>query len=166
MIICKTGCSKKEKRLIENVLYNTVDLHGDFYVTKDNVRIFLRDNPDIFYSYLNKGDVVVFEENNEEGIGLVTGWSDRSPRKYVKILTKDEVLAGNLLKMINWQTRIDLYAKIKKNNPLLKVFQRNQYQFIGNRGAEVLLMRKYIYHPEIRNVKDETQYDYKIKKNI
>lgn len=144
MLICKCGFSKKEKRFIENALYETVDLYGDFYVTKDNVRIYLRDNSDILFSYLNRGDVIVYDQDNEVGIGLVTGWSDRSLRKYVKILTKDEHLASNLLKIINWNANIDLYAKLKKNNPLVKIFQQNQYAFIGNRGAEILLMRKYI----------------------
>jgi hypothetical protein len=56
---------------------------------------------------------------------------------------------------MNWNVKCDLYAKIKKNNPLLKVFQHNQFQFVGNRGQEILLMRKYISRPEVRNGKDE-----------
>lgn len=155
MIILKQGYNKKDKRFIENVLYDVIDLFGDFYVTKDNVRIYLRDNIDILFKYLMKGDRIVYEENNEKGIALVTGWSDKSPRKYVKVLTKDEHLAGDLLKAMNWNIRYDLYAKIKKNNPLLKVFQRNQYQFLGNRGQEVLLMRKYLARPDNHSGKDE-----------
>jgi len=155
MIIIKQGFDKTEKRLIETVLYDVVDLYGDFYVTKDNVRIYLRDNIDILFKYLKKGDRIVYEQNNENGLIIVTGWSDKSARKYVKVLSKDEQLVGDLLKIMNWNVQCDLYVKIKKNNPLLKIFQRNQYQFVGNRGQEVLLMRKYIARPKSHNGKDE-----------
>lgn len=166
MLILKQGFAKKEKRVIEQMLYDTVDLYGDFYVTKDNIRIYLRDNPDILFSYLNKGDRWVYDESSDKGVAVITGWSDKSPRKYVKLLTKDVHLAGNLLKMINWNVKTDVYAKIKKNNPLLKVFQSNQYAFVGNRGSEVLLMRKYIARPEQVNQKDEEYYDRIPKKKI
>ena len=155
MLICKEGLNKIEKKQISYILSEVCDLYSDFYCTKDNVRIPLRDNPDVLFSYLNKGDVVVYEQDNETGIGLVTGWSDGSARKYVKILTKDEHLASNLLKIINWNANIDLFAKLKKNNPLIKVFQRFGYSFKGDRGSEILLMRQYIYHPQKEYKKDE-----------
>ena len=143
MLKCKESLNKKERKFVGYILDNTCDLYSDFYVTKDNVRIPLRDNPEILYEYLNKGDVIVYEEDNETGIGLVTGWSDKAFRKYVKILTKDEHLASNLLKIINWNANINLYAKLKKNNPLVKIFLHNQYKFKGDRGSEVLLCREY-----------------------
>jgi hypothetical protein len=146
--------SKQEQRFVKNALENNVDLYSDFYVTKDNIRIGIRENSDILFKYLGKGDVIAYEENNENGLALVTGWSDRSPRKYVKILTKDEHLASNLLKIINWNATIDLYAKLKKNNPLIKVFNRNGYSFKGDRGSEILLMRQYVYHPQKEFSKD------------
>lgn len=155
MLVCKEGMNKKEKRFVEYVLSDVCDLYSDFYCTKDNVRIPLRDNPDILFKYLGKGDVIVYEEDNEAGIGLVTGWSDKAYRKYVKLLTRDEHLASNLLKIINFSANIDLYAKLKKNNPLIKIFQRNGYSFKGDRGSEILLMRKYIYHPQKEYKKDE-----------
>ena len=150
MMICKEGLNKIEKKQIGYILSEVCDLYSDFYCTKDNVRIPLRDNPDVLFSYLNKGDVIAYEQDNEKGIGLVTGWSDRSPRKYVKILTKDEHLAGNLLKIINFNANIDLFAKLKKYNPLIKVFNRNGYIFMGDRGSEILLCRKFL--PRIERI--------------
>ena len=157
MYICKEGLNKSEKKLVKNILDSTCDLYSDFYITSNNIRIPLRDNPEVLFDYLNKGDVVVYEEDNETGIGLVTGFSDRSPRKYVKLLTKDEHLASNLLKIINWNATIDLFAKLKKNDPLIKVFQRNGYSFKGDRGSEILLMRQYVYHPQKEYKKDEEE---------
>jgi len=154
-LICKEGLNKIEKKQIGYILSEVCDLYSDFYCTKDNVRIPLRDNPDVLFSYLNKGDVVAYEKDNETGLGFVTGWSDGSARKYVKILTKDEHLASNLLKIINWNATIDLFAKLKKSNPLVNVFQRSGYSFKGDRGSEILLMRQYIYHPQKEYKKDE-----------
>ena len=153
MLICKEGVSKKEKRLIENILYDNVDLFGDFYSTKENIRISLRDNPEVLFDYLKKGSKIVYELDRENGLALIL--REKGFRPYVKILCKDEHLASNLLKIINWNVKCDIYVKIKKNNPLLKVFQRNQYAFCGNRGSEILLVRKYIYHTETHNGKDE-----------
>jgi hypothetical protein len=157
MLICKEGLSKKEKRFVQNALENNVDLYSDFYITSQNIRIPIRENFDILFKYLGKGDVIVYEEENENGLALVTGWSDKASRKYVKLLTKDEHLASNLLKIINWNTNIDLYAKLKKNNPLIKVFNRAGYSFKGDRGSEILLMRQYIYHPQKEYKKDEEE---------
>jgi hypothetical protein len=153
MLIIKEGLDKQEKRFVENVLYNVVDLYGDFYSTSQNIRISLRDNPDELFKYIKKGSQLVYEPDNENGIALVL--KEKGFRTYVKILCKDEDLAGSLLKIMNWNVKCDLYAKIKKNNPLLKVFQRNQYQFLGNRGQEVLLMRKYLARPDNHSGKDE-----------
>ena len=155
MLKCKEGLNKKERKFIGYILDNTCDLYSDFYVTSNNIRIPIRDNPDVLFDYLNKGDVIAYEENNENGLAFVTGWSDKAFRKYVKVLTKDEHLASNLLKIINFSANIDLYAKLKKNNPLIKVFQRNGFSFKGDRGSEILLMRQYIYHPQKLHSKDE-----------
>ena len=148
MIIIKEGYGRKERKILENILYNVVDLYGDFYCTKDNIRIYLRDNPEVLFDYLSKGDKVVYDTVSEAGLAFVTGWSDKSPRKYVKILTKDEKLASNFLKIISWNVKSDLYVKIKKNNPLIKAFNRNNYVFKGDRGTEILLFRQYIPRPD------------------
>ena len=163
MIKIKQGYNKKEKRLIETVLCDTVDLYGDFYSTQQNIRISLRDNPDVLFNYLKKGSQIVYEIDKENGIALIL--KEKGFRTYLKILTKDEKLASNFLKIVNWNIKEDVFVKLHKNNPLLKVFQRNQYVFQGNRGSEVLLMRKYIFRPEVRNTKDDDYETINYKKN-
>lgn len=146
MLIFKTGVSKKEKRTVENILDSVNDLYGDFYSTQDNIRILLRDNIDVLFNYLKKGSKIAYELDNEKGLALIL--KEKGFRTYIKILTRDEKLATNLLKIVNWNISEDLYVKLHKNNPLIKVFQRNGYTFIGNRGSEVLLSRKYIPRPK------------------
>ena len=153
MLIIKSGLNQKEKSFISNILYNVVDLYGDFYSTKDNLRISLRDNPEILFKYLKAGSQIVYDETNENGIALIL--KEKSFRTYIKILTNNPTLANNFLKTISWHTKEDLYVKIKKNNNLFKVFQKNNFQFLGNRGNEVLLGRKYIARPEPRIFKGD-----------
>lgn len=156
MYIIKEGFDKQEKREIENVLSEIPDLYGDFYSTQNNIRISLRDNSDILLKYLRKGSQFVYEQGNDKGIALVL--KEKGFRTYVKILTRDEKLANNLLKLITWHTYSDLYAKIHKNNPLIKVFNRNGYIFKGDRGSEILLYKKYIPRPkkEYKKFKGDT----------
>lgn len=142
----KEGVSKKEKRLIENIMEENIDLYGDFYSTKNNIRISLRDNIDILFSYLRKGSKFAYELDNEKGIALIL--KEKGFRTYLKILTRDEKLAGNLLKIINWNTSEDLYVKLHKNNPLIKIFIKQGYKIKGDRGSEFLLYRQYIARPK------------------
>jgi hypothetical protein len=144
MFKIKQALTKKEQKTVEYCMYDVVDIYNDFYYTRDNIRISLRDNPEILFKSLNAGDKIVVDETNEKGIAVITGWSDDSPRKYVKILTRDEKIADQMLKIIGWNINCDLYVKVKKTSKFLKTFQRNFFKFVGDRGAEVLLCRKYI----------------------
>jgi len=164
MYIIKQGLNKKEKQQIKYILYDIVDLYGDFYSTRENIRISLRDNADELFDYLKKGSKIVYELDKETGLALIL--KEKGFRTYIKILTKDEKTTSNLLKMINWNIKENIFVKLHKNNNLIKIFQRNGYSFQGNRGSEVLLSRTYVPRPESRNTKDEEQYESKYKKKI
>ena len=140
MIYFKQQVSKKEKKLIESILGEFTDLYGDFYITKDNLRLFIKENIHLLYECLKKGDKITFSE--EEGIIFITGWSDKAPRKYLKILAKNEHCADRLLKATLWRIDEDLFIKLKKNNPLIRVLENNNFRFLGNRGKEILFCRK------------------------
>ena len=55
MFKIKQMLSKSEKRVVESCMYDVVDIYNDFYFTRDNIRISLRDNPDILFSALSYG---------------------------------------------------------------------------------------------------------------
>jgi len=152
MYILKQGLSKKERRQVEYILSEVIDLYGDFYATKNNIRISLRDNVDELFKYIQKGSKIVYNPESEKGLALVL--KEKGFRTYIKILTKDEHEASNLLKIINWNTKEDLYIKIHKNNPIAKICQRQSYKFMGDRGSEILLCRKYIPRLEKKYDKD------------
>jgi len=147
--------SKKDKVIIENLLNEITDIYKDFYVTRSNLRLFLRENQDILFECLQKGDKIIFGE--EDGIILIYGFSDKAKRIYLKILAKDENSASRLLKIVNWSIKTDLYAKIKKLNPLMRVLERNGFRYLKDRGVEALLFRQYISQPTQKIRKDNAE---------
>ena len=140
MLQYKSGqLSKTDTTQINSLLNEIVDIFGDFYITCNNLRLFLRENPHLLYEGIKKGNKIVW---GDEGIILVDGFADNFSRKYIKILALDSSNAEKLLKILNWNlTNETLYAKVKKNNPILKTLQKNGFQFVGDRGKEILLCR-------------------------
>jgi len=150
MISYKTGqLSQKEQKIIETIIQEITDIYSDFYITKNNLRLYIPQNIHLFYDGLKQGDKIVYSP--EEGIILVTGFSDNAKRKYLKILAKNEKAAERLLSVLFWNIKCDLWIKLKQNNPLVKVLQsiegyednRLKFKIRGYRGKEILLYKKY-----------------------
>jgi len=141
MIHARTGqISKKEKTKIEHILAELSDIYGDFYITRENLRLYIKENTDLFFNCIKKGDRIFYNEG--DGIILVTGFSDKAHRIYTKVLAKNEESADKLVKVMLWNINCTLYAKIKKNCPLKNVLQNNGFKFLGNRNKEILLVKK------------------------
>jgi hypothetical protein len=138
------GLSKKEEAQIFGLFQEANDPFGDFYVTKNNLRLFIKENIDVFFSGLKQGDKIAFDIN---GLAAVIGFSDKSPRKYLKILSKDLELVPSLVKTLYWHVKTDLFCKVKGNNPLKDVLLHCGFSFIGERGKEVLLVHHYVARP-------------------
>jgi len=132
--------SKKEFKVLEKILQDYSDVWRDFYLTKENLRLFIRENFHLFKKCLKAGDKVAFDE--DRGIAFVTGFSDNAKRKYIKLLYNNIEDAGHLLKSLIKNIDCDLWAKIKQNNPLTKVLMRNGFIHFKNRGREILFYRK------------------------
>jgi hypothetical protein len=63
-------------------------------------------------------------------------------RTYLKI-SGNKKDCGDLLRLIRWTfAKSELYCKVKKNNPLLEVLKYNGFFPIGDRGSEILLVKK------------------------
>ena len=152
----ENGLSKKEEQQIFSLLNDVTDVFQDAYITKNNLRLMLRENFDIFNSDLKKGNKIIFNEN---GLVAVVGFSDSAPRKYLKVLVKDLVYVPSLLKKMYWHLKTDVFAKVKENNPLKNVLMKNGFRFLGSRGKEVLLVHQYTPRPEpqYRFVKDQDE---------
>ena len=137
----KSRITKKEKLKITEMVRELPDYFGDFYITKDNLRLFIKDNISLLFEGLKAGDKIVY---SKDSIIIVTGFSDKNPRKYIKLLNKNEEAANELLNMLAWNLKCSLWAKLKVRNPLVKILQENGFAYYANRGKEILLVRKYI----------------------
>ena len=137
----KSRLIKKEVVKITEMVQELHDYFGDFYITKDNLRLFLKENISLLFDGLKTGDKICYDK---EGIIFVTGFSDKNPRKYIKLLVKNEKAANDLLNMLSWNLKCDLWAKLKVRNPLVEVLKNNNFVYFASRGKEVLLVRKYI----------------------
>lgn len=142
MITIKSKFTEKEKLEIEILISELKDLYGDFYITRNNIRLYIKENIHLLFDSLNKGDFLVYEKN--KGVLLVTGFSDNAKRIYVKILAKDLDSTEKLIKNAIWHCECPLYIKIKKNNPIIPILKNNNFKFLGDRGKEILLKRDYI----------------------
>lgn len=159
MIIFKNaGLSKKEESQIYSILNTVNDAYCDAYVTKDNIRLFIKDNPKVFFNSLNKGDKISY---SDKGFAAVIGYSDKASRKYLKILTSDVNEVASLVKSLYWNVKCDIFCKIKNNNPIKDKLLKCGFYFIGERGKEVLLVHKYIERPtpNYTFVKDKDEED-------
>ena len=152
MIKIKSTLSKKDKKQIFSILEELSDVFGDFYLTRNNIRLYIKENIEILYKLLSQGDKIVFNEN---GMAVVIGYAEKSPRKYLKLLVRDNIVADRLLKNLDWNIPDDIFIKIKKTNPLKEVLLKNKYKFIGDRGREILLMKKGVKY--VKSSKNETQ---------
>jgi hypothetical protein len=148
MLKVKSTLSIKDKKVVENILAELTDIFGDFYITKNNMRLYIKENKSLLFECLRKGDKIVFDEDGQ-GLAIITGWSDKAPRKYIKILSKDLKITDKLLKIIDWNIPEDVYIKIKKNNPIKPILLKNKYKFIGDRGKEILFMKEGVEYPNI-----------------
>jgi len=137
MIKTKQILSESDREEVLNVLNRIPDIYGDFYITKNNLRLFIRENLTTFLKEVAKGDLIVW---SDEGIAVVVGIADRGNRNYVKIIASNGFAANDLYKSIEKEYRgKELWSKIKRNNPFLKTLEYNGWTFSHGRGKEVLM---------------------------
>lgn len=138
MLKFKSRLTKKEKLQITEMVKTISDPFSEFYLTKDRLRLYIAQNIELLFASLKKDDKICYNENS---IAIIDGFSDNYKRHYIKFLSKNPSDIDNLLKEITWNLKIDIWAKIKKNNPLLSILQNNGFNCFADRGKEQLLYR-------------------------
>jgi len=131
--------AKKEKQEIQSLFSEIFDPYCDFYVTKNNRRLFIRENSEILFNGIAKGDCIAY---NETGIATIIGISDKSDRKYLRFLVRQPALVGNLLVALLMEKYEGiLYTKLKYNNPSIPTLLGFGFVEVADRGEEVLLKK-------------------------
>lgn len=132
----------------------------DFYFTENNARIYVQDEKTL--RRFLKQSRFVYVSNDERGDpnGLIMLWKSvggGKERFYLKIKCDDTVVARNLLTILLWNVQSDVYAKIRKDNSVLSVLRNKGFRFLGGRGLQVLLVKK--FKPEDRLPRRENDKD-------
>jgi len=115
----------------------------DFYITENNQRIFVKNTSDL--KKLLKNSYNVFYENEFDRKGIILVWKSfggEKARKFIKLVADSKQEVRDLLTILLWRYNKELYVKLRKESPYISVFREKGFNFIGNRGSEVLLFRK------------------------
>lgn len=133
--------SKEDTIKVIRILSEIPDFFNDFYLTKENLRIFIKDNQEHILKNVEKGDYVIYD-TEENGVAFIVGYSDKFARKYIKIIGKNTSIISQLLATAILHIKEDLYIKINNNNPIINILLHLGFQFFHGRGKETLYVRR------------------------
>lgn len=126
---------------IVEFLQRVTDKYEDFYVTINKKRIFLKNNFSLIEKLLKQQEIYALV--NKEIKAMIMIYREKGFRPYIKILAEDKDSATGLFKFLGWNfSDKEFYCKLKKDNPMTDVCLRNGFMSIGNRGSEILLIKK------------------------
>jgi len=134
----------KNKHFSELIGFLAENNTNDFYVTKENERLVIKD-VDSLNALLQSCVDIWIEDNSGSIDGIVAVWEARGGdkvRNYVKLLAIDLTVASNLLKALVYNTNKELFIKIRKDSALLPIFKNYNFKFKNGRGKEILLYRE------------------------
>jgi hypothetical protein len=133
---------------VYDFILRTQDKFEDFYITQNKGRIFLKDLK-LIEKLLKYQTIVALEESGEIK-ALLLILKEKGFRTYLKILAEKNDYVYDLMKYVNWNYNCELFIKAKKTNPISKISQKFFFNFIGDRGSEILLAK---HKREIKNDK-------------
>ena len=116
----------------------------DFYYTLDNTRIYITDIP-ILKQFLKACRNIYVLQDCGDYLGIVMLWKSvggGKQRYYIKLKAKNTTIAKHILTVLLWNTKYDIYAKIRKDNKFVSTFRNKGFRFLGGRGIQILLMHK------------------------
>ena len=94
--------------------------------------------------FKNSDNIYIYDDGEVKGLVLVwRSFGGGKKRRYVKIHAETPDVATKLLTALTWNTDTDLFVKIRKDSSFLQSFKSKGFRFIGGRGIQLLLKRKY-----------------------
>jgi len=143
----------KDTISVYDFISRTKDVWEDFYITTNKSRVFLKGNLKLIEKILKYQTAVALEESGEIKAVLII-YREKTFRPYVRILSEKNDYIYDMFKYLNWNFNCELFIKCKKTNPVSKIAQKFFFNFIGDRGSEILLVRQ---KREIKNDKSINQ---------
>ena len=134
----------KKKQLNSLWYFLRSHVQSDFYLTKNNRRVFITELK-TFRSLLSQSNnILVHEEKDINGVMMIwSGDGGDTKRRYIKFNAIDARVVDRLLTILLWNVNTDLFVKIEKYSPFIYVFKDKNFRFAHGRGKEILLHYKY-----------------------
>lgn len=131
----------KNKIDIINLLLEFNDKFEDFYITINKERFFIKNNWSLIKNILKYQECYGYFNNGLKGILII--YRSKGFRPYLKILAIDYKTTTSLLKFFVWNNNeLDIFCKLKIDNPITNTIKKFGFFIKGNRGREVLLFKK------------------------
>ena len=124
--------------------YITSNIDYDFYYTHDNARIYITDVLSLKRLLKASSHVYTLEEKGEY-VGIILLWKSiggGKKRYYIKVKANTPEIAKQLLTVLIWNIKKEVYVKIRKDNKFLSVLRNKGFKFLGGRGIQILLSYK------------------------
>lgn len=134
----------KKTHLADLLNFIMTDFDYDFYYTHDNSRIYISDVHNLKRLIKASSHVYTLEEKGEY-VGIIMLWKSiggGKERYYIKVKANTPDIAKQLITVLVWNTKKEVYAKIRKDNKFLSVFRNKGFKFLGGRGIQILLSYK------------------------
>ena len=117
------------------------DRYEDFYFTIERERLFLKKNIELTKRIIRDNDCYGYFDNGLKGILII--YKSKGFRPYLKIITTNYNATNSLMKFFVWNKNdIDIFCKLKINNPITKVIRKFGFFVKANRGKEVLFFKR------------------------
>lgn len=129
----------KHKLDVYEFVMDNNDVYQDFYVTINKERKFIKDW-DIIHKLIHKQEFYGYFDSGMKGCMIIL--REKGFRTYLKLFAIDRKFATGLIKFLNWNYKEEIFVKIKKDNWLCNILQKNRFRIIGFRGKEILLKKE------------------------
>lgn len=119
--------------LLDFIKHNS---NEDFYITSNNRRTTINDEKSLKELLEQSRFVRVIVEKGDV-LGIILLWKSQGNnviRYYVKLNAINKDIAENLLVVALWNSKEDLFTKVKKDSKFLPLFRNKGFEFVGFRG--------------------------------
>lgn len=138
-----------------------VDRFGskELYLTENNIRIPIK-NKGQLKKLVKSSSLVLVKKEKGDIQGVIIKWSsnsDNSKREYIKLSAVTPKDAVDLLTMVMWHTKTDLYIKVDNNSTLKPSLEEKGFRFFAGRGEQILMKRQLLYVSNNRDIRNKDE---------
>lgn len=133
----------KRKHYGDLVEFISENFDGDFYIEKNNRRIFINNIYSLKQFISSYSNILICrEEGKVYGVlGICSVKTVEGKRRYIKMNSFDRGAGDKLLSVLFWNTNDTYFIQLNKYSKLSGLLRSKQFKFFGARGNEILLRR-------------------------